>query len=76
MREIKFREWDSRKMRPWESINFYHMYVVEDLAKGDVFEQYTGLKDVNGIEVRGYIKPDELIILGNIHENPELLEGE
>ncbi|QIL49875.1 hypothetical protein G7084_00170 [Weissella coleopterorum] len=29
-----------------------------------------------GFGVTNYVMPDELIILGNIHENPELLEGE
>lgn len=125
MREIKFREWHQNHMRYWDDIGFFHLYVLND-GKG-VFEQYTGINDVNGKEiyvgdvvepvrvistpvfssvtplqrpmvvkedtyvnskwiarsvgtdnysVEDYYFGSELRVIGNIHENPELLENE
>lgn len=114
-RDIKFRLWDGRRLRPWEEISMFHMYCFdEDMTKkNDVWEEYTGLKDVNGVEIydgdylaneRGksrmifkvewfngawWVIPvtqygssqtlsqymnRTVEIIGNVHQNPELLE--
>ncbi|WP_273731690.1 YopX family protein [Leuconostoc mesenteroides] len=133
MREIKFRAWDNilNEYFSWgDSVKFNNYHdLIEDNYNGAVsLEQYTGLKDKNGVEiyegdivqpVRFYegferfpkIEPtkiglplkvnfgnyvfgkwiarevnetgfgvndyhfsEELQVIGNIHENPELLE--
>ncbi|AIM63084.1 YopX family protein [Weissella ceti] len=118
-RDIKFRLWDGRRLRPWEEISMFHMYCFDaDMTKkNDVWEQYTGTDDKNGIGIyendilrqdilgRGYYyyvvewyrgcfflsrvgfssrkamfleyEEDyntEFEVIGNIHENKELLE--
>lgn len=109
MTNIKFRAWCKldKVMLPWERIKseFTFEYFEDE---GLEFMQYTGLKDVNGVEIyegdilwdehyelHGVVKFDEgkfiyswdnididlfevhttLPIIGNIHENPELMEG-
>lgn len=112
MRDIKFRAWNT-------IINCYHYNIqnVHDEEIADSFqnildneelivEQYTGLKDFNGVEIYegdilkdvddstivGFVEYDEAfgeydcgdnnlyeytrdcIVIGNIHEQPELLE--
>lgn len=50
MREIKFRVWDE-KYNKWynDSVLFYPHENV--LKQGHIFQQYTGLKDKNGVEI-------------------------
>ncbi|MGB4824709.1 MAG: YopX family protein [Leuconostoc mesenteroides] len=121
MREIKFRVWDNEENNFWgEGRSLSLVSIVSDSVVNDdstVLEQYTGLKDKNGVEIYendivettyyndiddglgkigtitfekggyciifvgdteknnlGWIEPDETIVIGNIHENPELLE--
>lgn len=116
MREIKFRVWDNETNKFWhEGRNLSLVSLVSDNLVNDdstVLEQYTGLKDKNGVEIYegdiicqqmrfvetngvifwqedkarfavnldGFIttitKPQEhsYEVIGNIHENPELLE--
>lgn len=112
MREIKFRAWRIPSKEWWDhegvlSLLMLHGRVLDRTAddKGYLnnfaIEQYTGLKDRNGVEIYegdvvlvpyNYIGSVEvrwagggkyniasyniikLKVIGNIHENPELLE--
>lgn len=52
MREIKFRAWDKldKVMYDWERVQTeFTMGYFDD--EGLVFQQYTGLKDKNGVEI-------------------------
>lgn len=112
-REIKFRIWDKMlgEMFDWQTVkktSFEHYEKTEiETEPTLIFEQYTGLKDCEGIEIyEGDIVLDKdtymideikfsdsswmlastidlladyvsvVKIIGNIHENPELLEVE
>lgn len=111
MREIKFRAWDNilNEYFSWEdSIKFNNYHdLIEDNYNGAVsLEQYTGLKDKNGVEIyegdivsasifgfqetglveyspfgewvfgdiRLFEFMSSLTVIGNIHENADLLE--
>jgi uncharacterized phage protein (TIGR01671 family) len=57
MREIKFRVWDNADKCFWYSDNDFHfdngcsISDKQNLPRGSVLEQYTGLKDKNGVEI-------------------------
>ena len=119
MRDIKFRAWDKKKNDWFDdddgelyielngNINFgWNGEVMDDYTDRVVLMQYTGKKDVNGVEIyEDYILAcyggftdlgctlqanvevediyemafiirncDKYEVIGNIHENPELLE--
>lgn len=105
MREIKFRAWDKVNKCYYHDVqNAYDEMIgdsFQDVLQNEdlVVEQYTGLKDVNGVEVYendvvktfglnpytveffdGSFNPvsslesSEWEVIGNIHEQPELLE--
>lgn len=125
MREIKFRAWDNKlnkytdvflEFRIWNGVLEY-LDDIMNIKKRVVIEQYTGLKDFNGVEIfendiiqthvmtpgdekyvdavpTGVVKYYEgaywidnnnsalrlfqesiqIVVIGNIHEQPELLE--
>lgn len=47
MREIKFRAWDGEKIHPDVIRTLSYCLIAEDIT----VEQYTGLKDKNGVEI-------------------------
>lgn len=56
MRDIKFRVWDNmlNEYFSWEDsvkFNNYHDLIEDDYGGSVLLEQYTGLKDKNGVEI-------------------------
>ena len=119
VREIKFRAWGNGGLGDWSRM-YQNVYVIdgepyasdkgyyelfEDRAiNGGILEQFTGLRDINGVEIYegdilkecdhyiwqvswglygwmpfeynggGEPDPGDCEVIGNIHENPELLK--
>jgi len=112
MREIKFRAWNKVNNNYYYNVQDIHDGIIGDsfqsiLENEDfVVEQYTGMKDFNGVEIYegdilqdvdngnivGFVEYDDAFgeydcgdnnlyectrdcqVIGNIHEQPELLE--
>lgn len=56
MREIKFRAWNSidGRMVDWSTLKAnpdFLMNIIKGIKHYDVLMQYTGLKDINGVEI-------------------------
>ena len=73
MREIKFRAWDDVLLK------YYQPMTIKELAMSDMretnwyqltIEQYTGLKDKNGIEI---YEGDKVFVKGNDEEIFEIM---
>lgn len=50
-REIKFRAWDKSRLEMVDDVRVHGMLNAKLKAPNLIFQQYTGLKDIHGVEI-------------------------
>jgi hypothetical protein len=76
--ELKFRAFnsESRKMLNWNMLLSSYTarsFLCEPERFNLIVMQFTGLKDKNKSDIHGGFNSDDWALVGNINENPELL---